>query len=928
MKNVLFPILNPVAWRSYFQGAIMGACLAGWSVQAAPHASLAVEDLRCEYLTNPLGLDVREPRLSWKSAATDPGTRGLKQTGYQVVAASTMELLLKDIGDLWDTGGVLSDQSLNLDYGGHPLAAGQECHWKVRVRDQNGAWSRWSMPARWTMGLLAPSDWTALWIGTDQLFERKPGSPPPDNQVPDPWFRKVLVLDEAPRRATVYLASVGYHELFINGQKVGDAILAPSATDHSHRARYNTYEIASQLHPGTNVIGVWLGVSWSIFPSYQTNDKPRTPIVMAQADLLFKNRAPQRVVTDGTWKTHPSPNRLLGVWDFMHFGGELYDANRELPGWAEAGLDDSQWKNATTYHPQLALSADRVESNRLGRRIQPVAIEETTNGWYRVDMGINFAGWTEIEVAGQPGDRVDFEFSENPKETMTHRLHSAYIIGPLGRGVFRNRFNYSVGRWILVKGLKYKPAISHFTGWLVRTDYRRTGHFECSHPLLNQIYETTLWTFENLSLGGYVVDCPQRERMGYGGDAHATTETGLKNYDLGAFYTKWSQDWRDVQRPDGNLPYTAPTYWGGGGPGWSGYCVTLPWEMFQHFGDVRILAENYPTIQRWLAFLETKSAGDMLVRWGGEWDFLGDWLWPGAEGVNGDTPETLFYNNCYWIYNLQTAARIARVLGHGEHAQKWQERAAQVRHAVHVRFFNARENSYVNGFQAYLAVALLVGLPPREVEPAVWKRLEDEILIRRQGHIHAGITGGAFLFKTLRAHDRHDLLCEMVAQEDFPGWGDMLKRGATTMWESWEGTLSLLHSSYLYPGAWFMDGLGGIQPGPDGQGFKDFLLKPAMLKRLPIEWVKTSYDSPYGTIVTQWKFQGAQIHLGTVVPPNTTAILILPARSAAAIRESGRPLQEVASLSVLKEAAGQVALKLGSGHYQFQADYWEGNGRH
>ncbi len=928
MKNVLFPILNPVVWRSYFQWAIIGACLAGLTAQAAPQASLAVEDLRCEYLTNPLGLDVREPRLSWKSAATDPEARGLKQTGYQVVAASTMELLLQDIGDLWDTGGVQSDQSLNLAYGGHSLASGRECHWKVRVRDQNGAWSKWSMPARWTIGLLEPSDWTALWIGTDQLFGRKPGWPPPDNQVPDPWFRKVLVLDEAPNRATVYLASVGYHELFINGQKVGDAILAPSATDHSHRARYNTYEIASQLHPGTNVIGVWLGVSWSIFPSYQTNDKPCTPIVMAQADLQFKNRPRQRVGTDGTWKTHPSPNRLLGVWDFMHFGGELYDANRELPGWAEAGLDDSQWKNATAYHPQLALSADRVEPNRLGRRIQPVAIEETTNGWYRVDMGINFAGWTEIEVAGQPGDRVDFEFSENPKESMTHRLHSAYILGPTGRGVFRNRFNYSVGRWILVKGLKYKPAKSQFTGWLVRTDYQRTGHFECSHPLLNQIYETTLWTFENLSLGGYVVDCPQRERMGYGGDAHATTETGLKNYDLGAFYTKWSQDWRDVQRPDGNLAYTAPTYWGGGGPGWSGYCVTLPWEMYQHFGDVRLLAENYPTIQRWLAFLETKSARDMLVRWGGEWDFLGDWLWPGAEGVNGDTPETLFYNNCYWIYNLQTAARIARVLGQGEDAQKWQERAAQVSRAVHARFFNARENSYVNGFQAYLAVALLVGLPPREVEPAVWKRLEDEILIRRQGHIHAGITGGAFLFKTLRAHDRHDLLCEMAVQEDFPGWGDMLKRGATTMWESWEGTLSLLHSSYLYPGAWFMDGLGGIQPGLDGQGFKDFLLKPGMLKRLPIEWAKTSYDSPYGTIVTQWKFQGAQIHLGAVVPPNTTATLILPARGAAAIRESGRPLKEVPSLSVLKDAAGQVALKLGSGHYQFQADYWEGNGRH
>jgi alpha-L-rhamnosidase len=231
---------------------------------------------------------------------------------------------------------------------------------------------------------------------------------------------------------------------------------------------------------------------------------------------------------------------------------------------------------------------------------------------------------------------------------------------------------------VTIEGLRERPALSDFRAWLVRTDFSRAAEFECSNELLNRIYDTTLWTFEDLSLGGYVVDCAHRERMGYGGDAHATTECGLNNYHLGAFYTKWNQDWHDVQGGSaawgtgekaavqdtieaGNLPYTAPTYWGGGGPGWSGFCITLPWEIYERYGDTRILSESFPTIQRWLTFLETKAEGDILRRWGGKWDFLGDWLWPGAKGVNGDTRETLFFNNCYWIFNLQTAARIAEV---------------------------------------------------------------------------------------------------------------------------------------------------------------------------------------------------------------------------------------------------------------------------
>ena len=844
-------------------------------------ASVDLADLRCEYLQDPLGIDVRQPRLSWRLAAKDAAARGLRQTAYRVLVGSSLDRLAKDEGDRWDSGDVASSQSVHVVYAGSPLASRVECFWKVRVRDQDGKLSAWSQPARWSMGLLEPGDWQASWIGADAVFVRRPGWPIPDNTMPDPWFRKPFTLDAAPARAMLYVASIGYHEVYVNGRKVGDTLLAPCATNHKKRARYCTYDITKHLHAGANVLGLWLGTSWSIFPPYRSDDRPASPIVLAQAEIelpgattgknahatesrlsiaacgagvppaflgrrdacttsrpsigtcgagvppaflgrrdarttsrlsigtcgagvppAFLGRRDARttsrltIATDATWRTHPSPNTLLGVWDFMHFGGERYDARGELPNWCQADLDDSAWKPATTFSPRLTLSAEMVEPNRRQKLIRPVAVQPRPGGDYRVDMGVNFAGFVEIDLCGTPGKRIDLQFSERADQAMTHGLHSAYVLGRSGKGTFSNRFNYSVGRWITVKGLDAPPAPSDVRGWLVRTDYRRAADFECSSKLLNTIYGATLWTFENLSLGGYVVDCPHRERMGYGGDAHATTETALNSYHLGAFYTKWAQDWRDVQgnaslwglgvkagqsgaagaAEEGNLPYTAPTYWGGGGPAWSGFCVTLPWLVYRQYGDVRILQQSFPTVRRWLAFLQSKSSGDMLVRWGGQWDFLGDWLWPGAKGVNGDSPETLFFNNCYWIYNLQTAAQIADVLGQHDAAGQYRQRAQSVRRAVHAKFFRPEDASYAGGSQANLSIALAVELPPEDLRPAVWKRLEDEILVRRRGHVHAGITGGYFLVKNLVDGGRDDLLWAMASKDDYPAWGDMLRQ--------------------------------------------------------------------------------------------------------------------------------------------------------
>lgn len=874
---------------------------------AQPACGLVLKNPRCEYLTDPTGLDEPKPRFSWNFSAADPTNYGQRQTAYQIKVSDGAEAV-------WDSGWVESDQMQLIEYAGKPLRSDRLYSWTVAVKDEKGAASAPRRAGTWTTGILDPSQWSARWIGSDQLFDRDIGIKKGDCNIDDPWLRKTFELKNKPEKATLFIASIGYHEIYVNGTRLGDDVLAPAVSDHTKRARYVAYDIAPHLKRGRNVIGLWLGTSWSIFSGYQDpggdakTDLPRTPIVLAQADLYAKisdEKPVLRIATDESWKTKPSPNKLLGTWDFRNMGGELWDDNRAEPNWNAADYDDSAWRAVTVYRPRLALSAQRVEKNRLFAPIKAVAVEERGEGVYRFDMGVNFAGWTEIKLTGEPGKRIDIRFSERVRDETTFNNYSAFILGPAGKGTFRNRFNYGSGRWVTVKGLKEKPSLDDIRGWMVRTDFDRVTQFECSDPLQNWIYETVCWTLENLSLGGFVVDCPQRERMGYGGDAHATSETALFNYRLGAFYSKWLEDWRDTQGTEpmvgdmnnpawarkavtsgrllggGIQPHTAPTYWGGGGPAWGGICVTLPWILYQHEGDVRVLRQNFDMIVRWLEFLDAHVENELLKRFGGQWDFLGDWLWPNAtaEGMNNDSPQTICLNNCYRVYNLRTAAKIARTIGRTDQAERWEKQAESSARAIREKYYDQEDHSYADGSMACLAAALLGEVVPPQERDRVFRRLEKEILEVRKGHIHVGITGGAMLFKVLRDAGRDDLIYAMTSKTDYPSWGFMRLNDATTIWEMWEKDLpghSLLHSSYLYPGAWYVDGVAGVKRDPEHPGFKRFVIRPPLLDGDKIAFSRVRFDSPAGKIEVHWRFRDGNTTVEVAVPPNTGATLYFP----------------------------------------------------
>ncbi len=901
--------------------AVLSLALAG--CVASGESPSPVEGLRCEYLVNPVGIDVEKPRLSW---ALISGAREHAQSAYQILVAGSLQNLQRNDGDLWNSGKVGDSQTTFVVYDGKPLESGMRAWWKVRVWDDQGR-AAWSGPAHWSMGLLHDADWKSRWIGLARPASVKEGTP-----LPFPWLRKTFTLDDRPERAAAYVNALGYYELYVNGKKVDDAVLAPAVVDYSRRNWYVTHDIASYLIKGRNSVALWLGRGWYVkgHPGVVYDG----PLVRAQFEIALPGGKAVNVETDGTWKAKASPITPLGKGTaFGDYGGEHYDAQLDLPDWNAASLDDSAWEAAATFDPpRAATSAQMVEPNRILETLKPVKIDKTAAGGWLIDMGKNFTGWLELRLPANmaAGRNLKIEFADDPptgNRYATFNQRDEYVTRAGAGQTVRSRFNYHAFRYAHVTGLDQAPAPADIRGYFIRTAYSRAGEFESSNELLNRIYRLVTWTYQCLTLGGYVVDCPTRERLGYGGDAGTSIETGMFNFDTGGLYNRWSANWRDAQDPQsGDLPYTAPNYpdQGGGGPMWSGFVVTMPWQLYLNYGDKRALETNYPMIQKWLAFAETKTKDHILEPYVSigirqmQWNYLGDWVAPHRDAAGQDiarnTVDARFINNCHYLYTLELAAKIASVLGKPADSALYAARANTLRRTLHAQFFDAAKNSYATGEQPYLAFPLLIGVAPPEVRAAVLKNLEETIRVKNTGHFDAGMHGLYFLLKELMEEDRNDLIFEMATKKDYPGWGNMLEKGATTSWESWTGG-SHIHDTLISIGAWFIEGIGGIRVDENAPGFRHFLLKPAPVGDLT--FASTRYKSMHGTIVSDWRIENGVLHAATTVPPGTTATLYLPGVGPEAITESGRPATGAKGVKLSGTEKGKAVFELAAGHYEF-----------
>lgn len=873
-----------------------------------------VGELRCEYLNNPLGLDTHKPRFTWAIRSKE---RAERQTAYQLLVASSLDALANNQGDLWDSGRVKSEQSVLVEYAGAALASGADCYWKVRIWDANDEPSGWSNPARFSVGLVAEGDWKGRWIGMDSADDHE-----------EPWFRKTFALERKPDSALAYVASVGYHELYVNGRRVGDCVLNPSVSCLAKRVLYVTYDIADYLKPGENVVAVWLAPGWSLFKSVNATadfQLSKKPLLLSQLNVVADKGKTLSIASDDTWKCHLSCEKHLGEWTYCNFGGDRIDATKELPGWNDVGLDEADWDRATVYDFHRMLSPDLVEPNRKCEAIHPTSVTQKGPRKYLVDMGRFYTGWVEARLKGVPGSTVAISASYLDNLECQYNQRNEYVIGTSGVGRFCNRFSYHGCRYITIDGVDAAPALADIVGYRIGNDLRRAGGFDCSNRLLKRIYDADLNNNLNLLTGGMPADCPHRERLGYGDSSLGAIEAMLLSFESGAWTTKWARDWCDIQQEDGYVGHTAPTMDGGGAPWLSGSIVMVPWNVFQFCGDRRLLETTYPQINRWLAFLQTQCDAEGLlksfIRPGTafpQWCFIGDWVTPHGSELS-DSPEALLFNNCYYLTALRTAAQIARALGKDDDVKDFEACAERLAGALNKRFFNPTNDRYIDTRQTHLVMPLVADAVPRDHVAGVMANLRNDIVVTHDGHLDVGDPGVYYMTRYLAEHGANDLVFTYINQKTYPGYGFFIEQGLDTWPETWDAKEppSLIHGCFSGISKWLVSAVAGIAADPASPGFKHFVVKPAIVG--DITWAKAHYDSAYGRIACHWTIESGRLVMKVEVPVGTTATVYVPATDVAAVTESGKAISETWGVKFLRMEDGCAIFDVQSGSYEFSA---------
>ena len=932
---------------------------------------LTADGLRCEYLVDPQALQTRQPRFSWQLQSS---RRGQRQAAYQILVASTAQRLDQDTGDLWNSGQVRSDQNLHVVYAGQPLASGQRCFWKVRVWNQPGDDGRfavvayndpatlaalkverpspYSRPAQFQTGIAdnrsegadrpgaEEAEWTATWVAAD------------DALISAPLLRKEIVLDQPVRRATGYVAGVGYFELFVNGSKVGDHVLDPGTTyyhhdqDYSIRSRvlYVAHDLTAMLRQGPNALGILLGHGWysaeadvpgSPHHRQPYGDRPR---VRFQLEIEFVDGSTARVGSDASWKTSPSP---ITYNDYSH--GETYDARLEQPGWRSAGFDDSAWNTAVAIAgPDGRLVPQMLEPIRVVETIKPVRTLTPRPGVVVYDMGQMISGWTRIRLRGKRGTRVTLRHAGRvyPDRTLdvrsnTHPTHVArqtdtYLLKGDIEETWEPRFTLHGFRYVELTATPSTPQLLGLEGRWVRSSVATAGSFRCSHKLLNRIHDYVQRTFA-CCLQSMPQDAMDRaERVAWLGDPGMVAEDIIYNFQTASFWRKWLNDLRDAQQPDGALPFVCPIHWRGD---FSPYNLLPVWQstyplfvraVYRYYGDRRVLAEHYDGMKQLVSYLQAQ-AEDHLIHGG-----LGDHMEPQADGTSRSEPQrtpAALTSTAYFYHDVRIVSEAARVLGKNDQADHYRALADAIKGAFNRAFLDPRTHQYATGSQTANALALELDLVPEQHRDAVLSNLVESIEDRHRGHLATGIVGTNALEQVLPAYGRADVMFRVATQTTFPSWGHQVLHGATTLWESWEDpgaqqyslNMKMLGSSqkFLY------HDLAGIRPL--GPGFREIEIRPQMVAGL--DWVRGSLATGYGPIAVHWRRVENGFDLRLVIPTNTRAAVFLPTlgldqleltESGIALWKNGAYVPGIAGVTDGRSEEQALVFVAGGGRYRFR----------
>ena len=886
---------------------------------------LSVTNLRCEYKTNPIGLDVAEPRFSWELVAAQ---RGTMQTAYQIRVAIS-EAQLTRPNPLWDSSKQPSEASIHVFYKGPALESGRRYYWQVQVWDNHGNTSGWSKPAYWEMGLLAGSDWHAHWI-TGQVAEDITKS------NPAPMLRRVFPVKKRVAQARLYATAMGLYQFELNGRRVGDQYFTPGWTAYDFRYQYQTYDVTSQLKQGDNCLGALLGDGWFRGRAgweNKRNNYGEQLALLAQLMITYADGTREVVGTDSSWKSNTGPILMSDVYD-----GETYDARLERAGWSEAEYDDANWSGVTALEaPRAKVVASAGPPVRRIEELKPAKIVKTPTGETVLDMGQNMVGWMRFRVTAPAGTTIVLRHAEALDAAgnfYTQNLRTAqqtirYTARGGGVETFEPHFTFQGFRYVAVSGWPGEPSLDDFTGIVVHSDMRPTGTFSTSNEMLNQLQHNIVWGQK----GNFVdvpTDCPQRdERLGWTGDAQVFAPTAAFNYDTAAFYTKWLADVALDQQDDGAVPFVIPNALthdtrrgASASAGWADVATVVPWTVYLSYGDRRVLTQQYDSMKAWVEYMR-RAAGDTHI-WSSGFSF-GDWLafattnsdYPGA------TTDKDLIQTTYFARSTALVAQAAKVLGKNEDAADYSALLGKIQAAFQKEYVTPNGRLASNTQTAYV-LALAFDLLPQSQRQQAAARLAADV--RKFGHLTTGFLGTPLLCQVLSDYGYLEEAYMLLNRTEYPSWLYPVTKGATTIWERWDGIRpdgtfqdpgmnSLNHYAYGAIGSWMYHVVAGVEIDPDRPGYKHALIQPRPGGGLT--WVKASEQTMYGRISSSWEIKDGKTTVSAEIPPNTWATIRLPKARLEQVTEGGQPLQSHPDLSNVGQADDAVSINVGSGTYSF-----------
>ncbi len=668
-----------------------------------------------------------------------------------------------------------------------------------------------------------------------------------------PMLRKKIILTEEPSYyGSVYLdvASIGYHEVYVNGMKVGDFVMQPAVSQLDVMALEVQYRIRKYLKKGENELLLWIGQGWG---------RVYGQTAAASAKVWWSNTREigDLAETDTSWEASPSGYGYTGSWQPMQFGGELYDA-RAKPEWRAASrvpmeIDDTVvTPDYTAYFFKRSIRGQEFKGNRIVDTLTSLSYEKEPDSCLVIDFGRVVTGWFNAVFSPmEAGTAVSMEYLDHRDAKPPFTETDIYISDGEGQDIFQNRFHMHAFRYVRIKGAGIVAARAL---QISAVNPREGATFECSDPRLNAIHDMVKYTLSCLTFSGYMVDCPHIERMGYGGDGNSSTMTLQTLWDVRSTYANWMQAWVDAMQPDGELPYVAPAFRTGGGPYWCGFIIKAPWRTYLNYGDHSLIHRYYSDMKRWLEYIERHSNDYILQPWADNerhsW-FLGDWAVP--EGVDKGGESVLHASSCFISDCLADMVRMARMTGHPDDAQHYAAWRQNLNASIHRHFYHPETHTYANGTPLDQCYALLMGIPTDSITAAAVKtKLINDCHYKYRDHIAAGLMGVPVFTEWCIRERQADLMATLLRQPDYPSYLDMINQGATTTWESWDcgrpgkEDRSRVHNCYNGIGIWFYQALAGIRPDPEEPGYRHFFIDPQPCDG--VEWVKATKPTPYGTI--------------------------------------------------------------------------------